>query len=174
MRLPELSTTGGTLYLWDNECQMAWKNMDTGYKADWLVMMDWFRENPSPYTEQIFEAIQAGLCPVKTTVRSRLTRAWLYGVENTDWKHKGIWVLAVGKCIGPASVIEFPRFLTSHYLYRPMYPGAAGKPALVTAEDKLKGGFRNRDCKPVYAFEAMPHAWSFLLSQAWVDAPGTP
>jgi hypothetical protein len=163
VKLPQLATTGGTLYLWDSESLHQWDNMDGEHRQEWLIFMDWFREKPTRHTEEILQAIMAGLCPRKTRHRVSLRADGLgvEGYQNQDWTYGYSWLFRIVKKIGPDGVIEFPG-IEPHYLHEPLE-------ILMSREQRLsrmgRYYFRRRAWRPVYAFGCMTHAWSFLLAQ---------
>ena len=74
----------GGLYLWDNECQVRWHNLDASNRADWLLFFDVCREDPTQYTEAIIAAIMNGLCPQKIVACTELTKTGFAGEEGVS------------------------------------------------------------------------------------------
>jgi hypothetical protein len=108
----------GGLYLWDNECQVRWHNLDDSNRTDWLLFFDVCREDPTQYTEAIIAAIMNGLCPHKIVGYGELTRTGFAGEEGVDWGRKKFWYWREGrkKVFGIDSVPEFTRQPAAYYL----------------------------------------------------------
>ena len=99
----------GGLYLWDNECQVRWHNLDASNRTDWLLFFDVCCEDPTQYTEAIIAAIMNGLCPQKIVACTELTKTGYDGEEGVDWGRRKFWYLREGKkkTFGIDSVPEF-------------------------------------------------------------------
>lgn len=75
------ATSGSGLYLFDNEFDHKWKNMDVERKLDWQLFFDMMREQSTSHnTELIINAIENGLCPQSgyelTTEKGKLPDIW--------------------------------------------------------------------------------------------------
>src|SRR5262249_62127872 len=108
----------GGLYLWDNECQVRWHNLDASNRTDWLLFFDVCREDPTQYTEAIITAIMNGLCPHKVVACAKLTTTGFDGEEGVDWGRRKFWYWREGrtKKFGIDSLPEFTGHPPRHYL----------------------------------------------------------
>jgi hypothetical protein len=167
LALVDLAVTGG-LYLWDSETRPQVDNpinaLDQKQQLDWFMFFDMMREEPAFRTEEIIQAITAGLCPVKGYEE--------YGVgDGSDFavKRRPFWYFGVGKVekFTERSVPE----ITQEHLFRWTRepPSRYTTETTVLPQDQyhqmgVYGRWRWRDAKLIYLFRHPRDAWQFLFS----------
>jgi hypothetical protein len=166
----------GGLYLWDNECQVRWHNLDASNRTDWLLFFDVCREDPTQYTEAIIEAIMNGLCPQKIVACAELTKAGFDGEDGVDWRRQKFWYWREGrkKKFGIDSLPELTSRPARHYLDELRWRGAYGqvvsRPPQPVFVPIHKPYFRSNKVYPtgrpgwkVHKFDHPYDAWRFLF-----------
>ncbi len=148
----------GSLRLFDSECGVRWENLPAAERADWFEFFDMCRDDPSPYTEPLIEAITAGLRPQKAEVEMGYS-IWL-PTEGT----RRIWFFRPGKVFGPPCVLPAVFAEPTHYLADTV--PANGRRLCIPAE-RVGGRWHRRFRKTAHAvraFRHVAHAWAFLFS----------
>jgi hypothetical protein len=151
----------GGLRMYDDECSVRWANMPEEERADWLVFFDMCRDEPSPHTEEVIQAIMAGLCPEKKIVH------WggMPPGEIPPTGHGKAWLFRASEGFGPATVRATLTEPFTHYYFAPSGWAAKKGHCGLTAEvpERREWWFRHRAI-PAFAFKHPAHAWAFLLS----------
>jgi hypothetical protein len=159
-------TCGGGLRMFDDECSVRWDGMDDEERADWLVFFDMCRDEPGPYTEDVIEAIAAGLCPHKAVVVRSGLGPW-HG-EPVEAPSERVWCFRSGERFNAATwAVPDPLSTFTHYLAHATAPWQPGGPLYCVPVEEVEGRwstFFRRYAIPAFVFRHPAHAWSFLFS----------
>jgi hypothetical protein len=151
--------TSGTLRLYDNECSIQWDNLPAEERADWHEMFDLFRDNPSPYTEEVIQAIQMGLRPQKVVVTS----------HHSPWgpppeKGERVWLFRAGVAFSPPCQVP-ELLLEPDHLLEARHAGQGLRQCLPAHGHRWMYSDRfARKAVKVRLFRHVAHAWAYLLS----------
>jgi hypothetical protein len=178
-------TKDGGLWLYDQHMLGEWDDMPTQYKEDWCILFDMMLDvYVGSRTENIIEAIKHGLCPTRYD-------AWFWDAYGRH-TFKTQWMVKKADKICPNGLPAFDWSPT--HLFYPRYYGNAGMPHTYDYKqresyltipiddgegdywdrhkkypsnaDKRNMGINKMTPQPIWLFDNMADAWSFILRTA--------
>jgi hypothetical protein len=100
MKLCQLASAPGSMYLFHSHSNIKWNKMPAQWKEDWYIFFDMCRDSPTPYTELFIDLISGGLCPQISEYEKNLTALGRWNKkskQNRDWAIVKCWVIPITK-----------------------------------------------------------------------------